>query len=96
LAINYELGAVVAKNRAGKNDPLRFSSFIAIMNALFNLENFQSNRMIGTIFLGLERSMIDFLGKKHHLGIIFLALPNNVRLTSKLYRMYKKVSSTRF
>jgi hypothetical protein len=36
------------------------------------------------------------LGKNHHLGIIFLASANNVRLTSKLYRMYKKESSTRF
>ncbi len=37
-----------------------------------------------------------FFGKNHHLGIMFPASPNNVRLTSKLYRMYKKESSTRF
>jgi hypothetical protein len=40
--------------------------------------------------------MMDFLGKKHHLGIIFPSSANNVRSTSKLYRMYKKESSTRF
>ena len=38
--------------------------------------------MIGTVFIGLERSMMDFFGKDHHLGIIFPASPNNVRLTS--------------
>jgi hypothetical protein len=36
------------------------------------------------------------LGKNHHLGIIFPASPNNVRLTSKLHRVYKKEYSTRF
>jgi hypothetical protein len=30
---------------------------------------------------------MDFLGKNHHLGIIFLASAKDVRLTSKLYRM---------
>ncbi len=43
--------AVVAKNRAGQ--------------ALFNLgmlANFQTNRMILAIFIGLERSMMDFFG----------------------------------
>ena len=81
-----------------KNDPLRFSSLIAILKALFNLSmlaNFQTNRMIGTSFIGLERSM-DFFGKNHHLETFFLALPNNVHLISKLYRMYKKESSTSF
>jgi hypothetical protein len=29
--------------------------------------------MILPIFIGLERSMMDFLGKNHQLGIIFLA-----------------------
>jgi hypothetical protein len=53
-------------------------------------------RMIGTVFIGLERSMMDFFGKNHHLGIIFPASPNNVRLTSKLYRMHKNKSSSRF
>jgi hypothetical protein len=60
------------------------------------LANFQTNRTFLALFIGLERSMMDFLGKKHHLWIIFLASPNDVRLTSKLYRMYKKESSTRF
>ncbi len=81
------------------NDPLRFSSFTAILKALFNirmLANFQSNRMIGTAFIGLERSMMSFFGKKHHIWIFFLSLPNNVRLISKLYRMHKNKSPTRF
>jgi hypothetical protein len=87
------LRAVVAK-KSGRlnNDPLRFSCFIAISKALFNLSmlaNSQSNRMIGTVFIGLERSMMDFFGKTHHLGIFFLAFPNYVRLTSKLYEMHK-------
>jgi hypothetical protein len=60
------------------------------------LANFQSDRMILAIFMGLERSMTDFFGKNHHLGIMFPASANNVRLISKLYRMYKKESSTRF
>jgi hypothetical protein len=40
--------------------------------------------------------MMDFLGKNRHLGIIFLASPNDVRLTSKFNRMLRKESSTRF
>ena len=87
------------KIRQEKSDPLRFSSFIHILKALFNLgmlANFQSNRKIGNVFTGLERSMMDFFGKNHHLGIFFLSLPNNVRLTSKLYRMHKNKSSTIF
>jgi hypothetical protein len=51
------------------------------------LANFQSKRMIGTVFIGLERSMMAFFGKKHHLGIIFPASAKDVRLTSKLFRM---------
>jgi len=39
---------------------------------------------------------MDFLGKNHHLGFFFLASANKVRLTSKLFRMYRKESSTRF
>jgi hypothetical protein len=54
MIVSCVLRAVVAKNRRGsKNDPLQFSSFIAILKALFNLsilENFQSNQMIGTNF----------------------------------------------
>ena len=87
------------KIRQVKSDPLRSSSFIAILKALFDLSmlaNFQTNRMILAIFIGPERSMMDFFGKKHHLGIIFPASANNVRLTSKFYRMYRKESSTRF
>jgi len=64
--------------------------FIAILKALFDLSmlaNFQTNWMILAIFIGPERSMMDFFGKKHYLGIIFPASANNVRLTSKLYRM---------
>jgi hypothetical protein len=34
-------------------------------------QNFQSDRMILGIFIGLERSMLDFFGKNHHLGIFF-------------------------
>jgi hypothetical protein len=60
------------------------------------LANFQTNRMILAIFIGLERAMMDFFGKNHHLGIIFPASANNVRLTSKLNKMYRKESSTRF
>ena len=52
--------------------------------------------MVGTVFIGLERSMMDFLDKNHHLGIMLPASENNVRLTSKLYRMLKKESSTIF
>jgi hypothetical protein len=55
------LRAVVAKNRAEKSDLLRSSSSIAILKALFYLSmlaNFQTNRMILAIFLGLERSMM--------------------------------------
>jgi hypothetical protein len=52
--------------------------------------------MILPIFIGLERPMMDFFGKNHHLGIIFLASANNVRLTSKLFRIYRKESSTDF
>jgi hypothetical protein len=85
------LRAVVAKNQAGKNDPLRFSTFIAILKALFNL-----SMVIKAIFIGHERTMMDFFGKNHHLGIFFPSLPNKVRLTSKLYRMHKNKSSTRF
>jgi len=40
------------------------------------LVNFQSNRMIGNVFIGLERSMMGFFGKKKHLEISFLSLPN--------------------
>ncbi len=72
---------------------------IEILKALFNLSmlaNFQTNRMILAIFIGLERAMMDFFGKNHHLGIIFPASANNVRLTSKLNKMYRKESSTRF
>jgi hypothetical protein len=61
-----------------------------ISKALSNLSmlaNFQTNRMIIAIFIGLERSMMDFLGKNNLLGIMFPASANNVRLTSKLYRM---------
>jgi hypothetical protein len=58
------------------------------------LSNFQTNRMIGTVFIGF--GVMEFFGKKHHLGIFFLSLPNNVRLASKLYRMQKNKSSTRF
>jgi hypothetical protein len=54
------------------------------------LANFQSNRMIGTVFIGLERSMMAFFGKKHHLGIFFLASPNNVRLISNCSECIKK------
>ncbi len=57
------------------------------------LANIQSNRMIGTVLLGLERSMMAFFGRKHHIGIFFLSLPNNVRLISKLYRIHKNKSS---
>jgi hypothetical protein len=60
------------------------------------LANFQTDRMLLALFMGLEWSMMDFLGKNHHLGNIFLASANDVRLTSKLYRMYKKESSTGF
>jgi hypothetical protein len=74
---------------------IKFHSNFDLYN-LSMLANFQTNRMIGTSFIGLERSMMFFCGKKHHLGIFFLALPNNVRLTSKLYRMHKNKSSTRF
>ena len=82
-----------------KSDLLRSSSFLAILKALFNLSllvNFQSYRMIGTVFIGLQRSMMVFFGKKHHLGIFFLSLPNNVCLTSKLYRMHKNKFFIRF
>jgi hypothetical protein len=74
----------------------RFSSFIAILKVLFNLSmlaNLQTNRLIGTCFIGLVRSIMDFLGKNHHFETFFLALPNNVRLIS---RMHKNKSSTRF
>jgi len=40
--------------------------------------------MILAIFIELERLMMDFLGKNHHLEIIFPAQANNARLTSKL------------
>jgi hypothetical protein len=53
------------------------------------LANFQTNLMLLAIFIGLERAMMDFLSKNHHLGIIFPASPNDVRLTSKLFIMYK-------
>jgi hypothetical protein len=72
---------------------------MAILKALLNLSmlaNIQANRIIQAIFIGLERSMMDFFGKKHHIGIIFPASANDSRLTSKLYRMYRKESSTRF
>jgi hypothetical protein len=39
--------------------------------SLFNLSmlaNFQTNRMILAIFIRLERSIMDFFGKNHHLG----------------------------
>jgi hypothetical protein len=52
-----------------KSDLLRSSSFIANLKALLNLSmlaNFQTNRMLLAIFIGLERSMMDFLGKNHH------------------------------
>ncbi len=82
------LRAVVAKNRAEKSDLLRSSSFIAILKALFNLsmlEKFQSDRMIQVIFIGLERSMMDFFGEKKIILVFFsLNSTNNVRLTSKL------------
>ncbi len=60
------------------------------------LANFQTIWMLLSIFIGLERSMMDFFGKNNHLGIIFPASANDVCLTSKLYRMYRKESSARF
>jgi hypothetical protein len=69
-----KLRAVVAKNRAGKNDRLRFSSFIAILKALFNLSmlaNFQTDWMIETVFAGLERSMMIFVVKNIILELFF-------------------------
>ena len=51
------------------------------------LANFQTNLMLLAIFIGLERAMMDFLRKIHHLEIIFPASPNDVRLTSKLFIM---------
>ncbi len=66
------------------------------INLLINLNCYKINRMILAIFIGLERSKMDFFGKNHHLGIMFPASANNFRLTSKLYRMYKKEFSTRF
>jgi hypothetical protein len=44
------------------------------------LANFQLNRMIGTSFIGLESWMMDFFGKKHHLGIFFLSLPFDLKI----------------
>ncbi len=73
-----------------KSDLLRSSSFMEILKALLNLSmlaNFQTNRMIQAIFIGLERSMMEFSGKNHHLGIFIPASANNVRLTSKLNKM---------
>jgi hypothetical protein len=99
ILIRLYLRAFVGKFGQVKNDPLRFTSFIAILKALFNismLANFQSNRMIGTVFIGLGRSMMVIFGIKHHLGIFFLASPKNLRLISKLYRMYKKESFTSY
>jgi hypothetical protein len=59
---------VVGEKWAGQKMTLSDSHvFIAISKAVFNLSmlaNFQSNRMIGTVFIGLERSMMDFFGKK--------------------------------
>jgi hypothetical protein len=74
--------------KALKN-PFRFSSFIAILKALFNLSvlaSFQTNWMIETVFIGLERF---FLVKIIILKFFFLSLPNNVLLTSELYKNYK-------
>jgi hypothetical protein len=39
---------------------------------------------------------MDYFGKNHHFETFFLALPNNVRLISKLYRMHKNKVSTSF
>ncbi len=46
--------------------------------------------MLLAIFVGLESSLMNILGKYHHLGIFFLASPNNVSFISKLYRIVKK------
>jgi hypothetical protein len=35
------------------------------------LANFQSNRVVAAIFIGLERMMMDFFGKNHHPGFFF-------------------------
>jgi hypothetical protein len=47
------------------------------------LANFQSNRMIGTVFIGIERSMMAFCGKKNHLGFFFRASNISQRIASR-------------
>jgi hypothetical protein len=81
------------KIRQVKNDTFRFPSFIGILKALFNLSmlaNFQSNRLIGVIFIGLEKSMMDFFGKNHHIETFFLALPNTLFCVRNNFKHFLK------
>jgi hypothetical protein len=73
-----------------KNDPVRFSSFVAILKPYKYAGKFSvQSDDLNYFYTGVERSIIDFLRKNHHLEFFFLELPNNVRLTSKLNRMPK-------
>ncbi len=90
------LRAVVVKNRAGQkvtfsDHQVSFSNF----ESPFQSEHAGkfSDKSDVTSHFYRTRKVDD--GKNHHLGIIFLASANNVRLTSKLYRMYIKEFSTR-